>query len=95
MFATALLAVVALGMLDNAATVRERAVAANLNEMAAVPGVETASCLATGLCVVVLFGIGMRLFSRRKPGLVLLWLTGGATVGFAYLVGMWTASLWV
>lgn len=95
LFATALLAVVALGMLDNAATVRERAAAAKLNEIAAVPGVEAASYLSAGLCAVVLCGVGWRLFSRHEPRLRWLWLAGGATVGFAYLVAMWTASLWV
>jgi hypothetical protein len=82
-------------MLDNAATVRERAVTSNLDEMSAVPGVETASYLSAGLCAVVLFGIGLRVVRRRQPALVLLWLAGGAAVGFAYLVAMWTASLWV
>lgn len=76
LFATALLAVVALAMLDNAATVRERAVATNLNETAAVPGVEVASSLSAGLCAVVLCGVGWRLFSRHKPRLRWLWLAG-------------------
>jgi hypothetical protein len=94
-FATGLLAVIALGMLDNAVTVRQRARTAELNEMAAVPGVQTASFVSAGLCAAVLLGIGMRLSSHRRPPLAWLWLLGGASVGFAYLVAMWTASLWV
>src|SRR5215218_9322219 len=93
-FATLALAVVVADMVDNALTVRHRALAANLSEFSAVAGVEKASWVAALLCAAVLLGVAARaLGGCRWPRLGFLWLAGGASMAFAYL--MWTASLWV
>jgi hypothetical protein len=95
-FATLAPAMAVIVMVDNALTVRHRALAANLSEFSAVPGVEKASWVAALMCAAVLLGVAARaLGGRRRPRLGCLWLAGGASVAFAYLVAMWTASLWV
>ena len=81
-------------MIANAMTIRDRAI--HTGEAEAAPGIATASWLAALICITVLLGVAIRLFSTRwRPSLPVLWIAGACAVVFTYFVHMATASLWV
>jgi hypothetical protein len=84
----------AVSMIANAVTIRERAI--HIGEAEAAQGIATASWLGALICIIVLLGVAVRLFSTRwRPSLPVLWIAGACAVVFTYFIHMATASVWV
>jgi hypothetical protein len=95
--ATLLLAVATAWLIGNALTIRDRASPTVVGaEAASADAVQLASWLAAGLCSVALIGIGSQCVSvgPRTPR-AMTWVAGVCGLGAAYVVAMWTATLWV
>jgi hypothetical protein len=94
---TFLLAVATAWLVGNALTIRGRASPTVIGPEAAAAGaVQLASWLVAGVCSVALVGIGLHRVGVG-PGMprALTWVAGACGLGAAYIVAMWTASLWV
>lgn len=84
------------GSVANALTVRRRAISSNLEEIAAASSVEIASWIVAIACLLTLVGVAARERGwQGQPSRALVWTMGIATIVSAFMVMMWTASLWV